>query len=80
MKTTNQVTLYDLMAEDMDVWLIKRKDKEFEMQIDDENGRTIVEEDEIHPFAVEAFARFCRNYLRTFENANKRYQGGVAKC
>ena len=80
MKSTNQITLYDLMAEDMDVWLIKRATKRFNLQIDNENGDTVVDECEIHPFAIEGLARFCRNYLNTFDNATQRFEKGVIKC
>ncbi len=70
MKTMNQVTLYDLMAEDLDVWMKKSKDG-FNLQIDDENGDILIDDEGIHPYAADSFADFCRRYLNAYENANK---------
>ena len=67
MKTLNDVTLYDLMAEDLDVWLGKNKEFGFVLQIDDENGDELVDEKQIHPAAAESFADFCRRYLHSYE-------------
>lgn len=72
MKTLNDITLYDLMAEDMDVWVTKRTPSTFEIQIDDENGMTLLEDDSIHEFAIDSFARFCKYFLFSYNNANKR--------
>jgi len=67
MKTLNDVTLYDLMAEDLDVWLGKNKEFGFVLQIDDENGEELVDEKQIHPAAAESFADFCRRYLHSYD-------------
>ena len=67
MKSLNDVTLYDLMAEDLDVWLGKNKEFGFVLQIDDENGEELVDEKQIHPAAAESFADFCRRYLHSYD-------------
>jgi hypothetical protein len=67
MKTLNDITLYDLMAEDMDVWLGKNKGFGFILQIDNENGEGLVDEQQIHPGAVQSFADFCRRYLHSYD-------------
>ena len=67
MKSLNDVTLYDLMAEDLDVWLGKNKEFGFVLQIDDENGEELVDEKQIHPAAAETFADFCRRYLHSYD-------------
>ena len=67
MKTLNDVTLYDLMAEDLDVWLGKNKEFGFVLQIDDENGESLVDEKCIHPYAADSFADFCRRFLSSYD-------------
>ena len=67
MKSLNDVTLYDLMAEDLDVWLGKNKEFGFVLQIDDENGEELLDEKQIHPAAAETFADFCRRYLHSYD-------------
>ncbi len=71
MKTLNQITLYDLMAEDLDIWISKSKKFGFTMQIDDENGNLLVNEDHIHPCAADSFADFCRSYLASYDKASQ---------
>jgi hypothetical protein len=72
MKTLNDITLHDLMSEDMDVWVTKHTPSTFEIQIDDENGSTVVEENLIHEFAIDSFARFCRYFLFSYNKAIKK--------
>ena len=67
MKTMNDVTLYDLMAEDLDVWITKNKTFGFDLQIDNENGETIVDEEGVHPFAIESYADMCRRFLHFYD-------------
>lgn len=67
MKTLNDVTLYDLMAEDLDVWLGKNKEFGFILEIDDENGNELVTEKQIHPCAANSLADFCRSYLHSYD-------------
>lgn len=65
------VTLYDLMAEDLDVWVSKNSKFGFDVQIENENGETIVDEKGVHPCAADSFADFCRRYLAFYDKANK---------
>lgn len=67
MKTLCDITLYDLMAEDLDVWVTKNKKFGFDLQIDNEEGKTIVDEVGIHPFAMESYADMCRRFLHFYE-------------
>lgn len=67
MKTTGDITLYDLMAEDLDVWVTKSKGFGFDLQIDNEEGQTIVDEKGIHPFAMESYADMCRRFLHFYD-------------
>ena len=67
MKTIEEVTLYDLMAEDLDVWVTKHDGFGFHLEIDNEEGDTIVKESSIHPFAADSLADFCRRYLACYD-------------
>lgn len=67
MKHLTEITLYDLMAEDLDVWVTKDKTFGFNLEIDDENGEPLVREEAIHPYAADSFADFCRRYLAAYD-------------
>jgi hypothetical protein len=62
----SNITLYDLMAQDLDVW-VSRDNRGFNIDIDDENGNCLVSENQIHPFAADSFADFCRRYLASYD-------------
>ena len=67
MKTLNEITLYDLMSEDLDIWVSKNKDFGYILQIDNEDGESIIDEKGIHPFAMESYASVCRRFLRFYD-------------
>lgn len=67
MKTLNDVTLSELMAEDLEVWVTKSKGFGFDLQIDNEEGDTIVNEKGVHPFAMESYADMCRRFLHFYD-------------
>lgn len=69
----NDVTLYDLMAEDLDVWVSLNKKFGFDLQIDNENGEPIVDIKGVHPIAADSFADFCRRYLVSYDRAALKY-------
>ena len=69
MKTIQDVTLSDLMGTDLDVWLSKNKGFGFNLQIDDESGCALIDENNVHPYAAESFADFCRSYLACYDKA-----------
>lgn len=69
MKTIKEVSLYDLMAEDLGVWIKIDEKFGFNLQIDDENGDILMDEKNIHPFSAESFANFCGSYLLAYEKA-----------
>ncbi len=66
----NNITLYDLMAEDLEVWVTRSKKFGFDLQIENENGETIVNEEGVHPYAMESFAAMCRQFLYFYEKSN----------
>lgn len=72
MKTLQDITLYDLMADSHEVW-IKPNDKfGFDLTIDTDAGEPLLEECGIHLFATNALAEFCRDYLAIYDQALKR--------
>jgi len=71
MKSVGEITLYDLMAEDLDVWLGGDNKFGYVLNIDDENGQELVNERGIHPFAIESLADFCRRYLACYNKITK---------
>lgn len=71
MKSISEITLYELMAEDISVWLCKNRKFGFDLEIDGETWEPIVKEEKIHPCAAESFASFCRRYLDCYERAIK---------
>lgn len=66
----SEISLYDLMAEDFSVWLTKSKGRGYKLHLDTMDDANVLREDEIHPYAIEAFATFCRGFLRCYEHAN----------
>jgi hypothetical protein len=71
MKTLNDVSLYDVMAQDLDVWVTKDKKFGFTLEVDGENGEELIRESGLHPCATDSFADFCRRFLSAYDNANK---------
>jgi hypothetical protein len=67
MKTVSDITLYDLMAEDLDVCVTSNKTSGFDLQIDGENGESLVDEKGVHSCAADSFADFCRRYLACYD-------------
>ncbi len=71
MKSINELTLYDLMSEEYQIWISKNNKFGFDLTINGENGNVIADEKGIHRFAIEGFAEFCRDYLYCYERAMK---------
>jgi hypothetical protein len=69
MKSLTEITLYELMAEDFSVYVRQGKEQRFDIEIENDYGKNVVEEQGIHPFAADAFASFCRQYLAGYERA-----------
>lgn len=74
MKTICSLTLHDLMAEDVDIWLTRNKKFGFDLEIDDEEGHELIIEKGIPDAAAESFARFCRHFLSCYDRAANQLQ------
>lgn len=71
-KTINDITLYDLMAEDFCVWVGKNNKFGYDLHIEGyENDSPEVEEEGIHPCAIDSMADFCNRFLSFYNKINK---------
>jgi hypothetical protein len=65
-RTINDLTVAELMGDDHSVWLGKNKEFGYILEIENDEGQTIIEKC-IHPYAAESLAGFCRRYLSFYE-------------
>lgn len=72
MKNICEITLYDLMAEDLDVWVSVNSKFGFDLDIDGDNGEKLIRKKGIHPYCADSFAEFCRSYLKGYDRALSR--------
>lgn len=72
MKTTSDITLYDLMAQELEVYVKKNKQFGYDITIEFESGTELMHEEHMHPCAVESFAEFCKRFVHFYELANSR--------
>lgn len=72
MATINDLTLYDLMAEDFSVWLGKNKSFGYDLHLDGmDSGSPEIKEEGIHPCAIDSMAEFCNRFLHFYNKLNK---------
>ena len=69
--TMNDITLYDLMAEDLTVWIQKNKKFGFDLTIEDENNNETIEISGVHSAAMESFSDFCRRFVEIYDLAKE---------
>jgi hypothetical protein len=74
MQTMNDITLYDLMAEDIDIYIRENKKFGYDLEIYDERGNMIVEEVSVHEAAIDSFAVVCRRFLSFYDSCKKRQE------
>jgi hypothetical protein len=65
-RTLENLTIAELMGEDHAVWLGKNKQFGFILEIENDEGQTILEKC-IHPYAIESLASFCRRFINSYE-------------
>lgn len=63
----NDVTFYDLMGENFDIWIKKNRVFGYDLMIEDECRNLVVEEYGVHRAAMDSFADFCREFLVEYE-------------
>lgn len=67
MKTTSDINLYDLMSDDMTVWIKRNEKFGFDLEIEDYDGHIMVNEEGIHKYAMESFAALCRRFVYRYD-------------
>lgn len=65
-RTIHDISIAELMGENHAVWLGKNKEFGFVLEIESDDGKTVIEKC-IHPYAAESLAGFCRRYLNSYE-------------
>lgn len=66
-KDTNNITLYDLMAEDLSVWIQRNKQFGFDLQIQGDDPTERIEISGVHSDAMQSFSEFCRRFLHFYD-------------
>lgn len=67
MKTINDITLYDLMAENLDLWVTKNKKFGYDIEIENDEGELLLDDKGVHKYAVDSYADMCRRFLITYD-------------
>lgn len=70
-KHLHQFTLYDVGAEDFWPWLSQGDKCGFSIEIENDDGETIMVEKDVETAAVDAMAAFCRRFLLQYEKVRK---------
>lgn len=63
------LSLYDLMGQDFELYLKKNKQFGYDLSIESYDGQFNVEEEQVHPAAIEYFAEFCQSFLAFYNRA-----------
>ena len=66
---TNEITMYDLMAQDLTIWVQKNKKFGFDLSIEGDDPNERIEINGVHSGAMESFSDFCRSFLRFYDMA-----------
>ncbi len=67
LRSIDEITFADLMAEDLTIWMGKNAQFGFDLEIENQKGETIVSNKKIHPFAIDSFAQLCRGFLHFYD-------------
>lgn len=61
------VTLNDLMAQDLSVWVSRNKKFGFDLCIEGDDPTDRIEIHGVHAYAMESFSDFCRRFLYFYD-------------
>lgn len=67
----NNITMYDLMAEDLTIWVQRNKKFGFDLQIEGDDPNERIEINGVHSYAMESFSDFCRRFLHFYDKAKE---------
>lgn len=71
----SELSLYDIMGEDHYIYLNKNHNGTYALEISNEDAKPVVCDYNIHPFAVEGLALFCKRFLNIYSRYNPNIQG-----
>lgn len=72
MSALTEITLYDLMAHDWDIWIGKGKHGYTVTLKSDHHHGVELKEKCIHPFAIDSFADLCRQFLSDYQRIERK--------
>lgn len=68
----NEITLYDLMADDFSLWMGKNNKFGYNLHIEGYgNDGLEAYEDGLHPCAIDSMAQFCEKFLSYYKKINE---------
>lgn len=65
----SELSLYDLMGQEYELWLTNNKEFGFDLEITSEDEGVKIRALGVHPFAIESFADFCKRFVNQYDNA-----------
>jgi hypothetical protein len=68
-KNLSELTVYDLMGEDYNVWIKKNEKFGYDLEIESDNPNERIKIEGIHNMAMESFSDFCKRFLRFYDEA-----------
>jgi hypothetical protein len=71
MSNITDITMYDLMAEDLTIWVQKNKQFGFDLSIEGDDPSERIEISGVHSGAMESFSDFCRRFLHFYDKAKE---------
>lgn len=66
-KSMENVSLYDLMAEDLTVWIQRNKKFGFDLSIEGDDPEERIEISGVHDYAMQSFSDFCRRFIHFYD-------------
>lgn len=68
LKTVHSMTLADISGEDHSLWLGKNSHWGYDLCIENDDCEVILHDKQIHPYAIESLALFCKRFLDAYAN------------
>lgn len=71
MNDITNVTMYDLMAQDLTIWVQKNQKFGFDLSIEGDDPTERIDIKGVHSCAMESFSDFCRRFLHFYDKAKE---------
>ena len=69
--TICSMSVYELMADDLDVWLQRNKDHTYQLTVEGFEEDSPAVDEAVHRCAIDSMADFCRRFLHSYERLNR---------